>query len=214
MDFHRTRIKFCGMTHRDDIDAAIALGVDAIGLVFVPASRRCVTIEQAHALLRDLPALVQVVALVADPEPAQVDQLIARLSIDLLQFHGQEANGDCRRYGVPFVKAIAMGYDAGWRQLDRYPDARALLLDGHASGEMGGQGRAFDWNRLPPAVASRAIVAGGLNADNVATAIARLRPYAVDVSSGIESTPGRKDRERMVRFVREVRRADGECSGG
>ena len=214
MDFHRTRIKFCGMTHRDDIDAAIALGVDAIGLVFVPASRRCVTIEQAHALLRDLPALVQVVALVADPEPAQVDQLIARLSIDLLQFHGQEANGDCRRYGVPFVKAIAMGDDAGWRQLDRYPDARALLLDGHASGEMGGQGRAFDWNRLPPAVASRAIVAGGLNADNVATAIARLRPYAVDVSSGIESMPGRKDRERMVRFVREVRRADGECSGG
>lgn len=210
----RTRIKFCGMTRTVDIDLAVQLGVDAIGLVFVPGSKRVLQLEQARELAARVPPMVTVVALVADPRDGMVEEILASIRVDLLQFHGNESNLRCRGYHRPFVKALAMGDDAGWRDLASYPDALALLLDGHASGEQGGQGRSFDWSRLPADVARRAILAGGLHPGNVAAAVAQARPYAVDVSSGIESTPGCKDPARMERFVMEVRRADGECAGG
>lgn len=204
----RTRIKFCGLTRADDVDRAVDLGVDALGFVFVPESRRWLDPARAETLIARVPAFVSVVALFADAEPALIHAVLGRMRIDLLQFHGNEANIDCLGHGRPFVKALAMGDDAALERARAYPDAQALLLDGHAAGEMGGQGRAFDWSRASDLAGQRLILAGGLDAANVAAAIARVNPFAVDVSSGIESAPGLKDLARMEQFVKEVERAD------
>jgi phosphoribosylanthranilate isomerase len=207
----RTRIKFCGLTRAEDVDRAVDLGVDALGFVFVPGSRRWLDPARAEPLIARVPAFVSVVALFADAEPARIREVLSRMRVDLLQFHGSEANMACVGYGRPFVKAVAMGDDAAPQQSQAWPDALALLLDGHAAGEMGGQGRAFDWSRSADLSGQRLILAGGLDSGNVALAIARLRPFAVDVSSGIESAPGLKDAARMEQFVKEVARADREC---
>jgi phosphoribosylanthranilate isomerase len=204
----RTRIKFCGLTRPDDVDRAVDLGVDALGFVVVPGSRRRLDPAHAETLIARVPAFVSVVALFADAGRSQIQALLARMRVDLLQFHGNEANMDCIGHGKPFVKALAMGDDAAIARSRAYPDALALLLDGHAAGEMGGQGRAFDWARAQDLSGQRLILAGGLDSANVAAAIARVRPFAVDVSSGIESAPGVKARLRMEQFVKEVERAD------
>ncbi len=209
----RTRIKFCGLTRPDDVDRAVDLGVDALGFVFVPGSRRWLDSARAEVLIARVPAFVSVVALFADAEPSQIQALLARTRVDLLQFHGNEANIDCLGHNRPFVKALAMGDDAALARSRDYPDALALLLDGHAVGELGGQGRAFDWSRARDWKGQRLILAGGLDSANVAAAIARVQPFAVDVSSGIESAPGLKDPARMEQFVKEVERADRQRGG-
>ncbi|APG05154.1 N-(5'-phosphoribosyl)anthranilate isomerase [Luteibacter rhizovicinus DSM 16549] len=202
-----TRIKFCGLTRLDDVQLAAGLGVDAIGFVMTRRSKRFVD-PTAAARLRDaVPPYITTVALVMDDEPAFIDEVLRVLRPDMLQFHGDETDEDCAAYGVRYTKAIAMGEGASaLERLHRFPRAAGLLLDGHGLGEQGGSGQCFDWSLMPKDLAQPLILAGGLDADNVAEAIRVARPWAVDVSSGIESSPGIKDRAKMERFISAVRR--------
>lgn len=204
-----TRIKCCGMTRVEDALVAALLGADAIGLVFTARSKRRVALEQAQAIRRALPPFVDAVALFMDDEVALVEQVIAAVQPDLLQFHGDETDAWCARFGRPYLKAIAMGGGA-WAlpRLQEYPRAAALLLDGHAAGEAGGSGKAFDWSLLPGDLAQPVILAGGLHAGNVGAAIRIARPWAVDVASGVESAPGIKDAGKLRDFIAAVRAAD------
>lgn len=205
-----TRIKFCGMTRVEDAQAAAALGVDAIGLVFTPRSRRRVDIAQAKAICSALPPFVTTVALFMDDAPEWVNEVIAAVQPDLLQFHGNESAGFCNTFGRPYLKAIAMGEGASaLERLSAYPAARGLLLDGHGLGEVGGSGRAFDWSLMPVDPGVPLVLAGGLNPGNVGRAIEVARPWAVDVASGIESAPGIKDAGAMRAFVDAVRAVNG-----
>lgn len=203
-----TRIKCCGMTRVEDALLAARLGADAIGLVFSGRSRRQVTLDEARAIARALPPFVTTVALFMDDEADLVGRVIDGLQPDLLQFHGSEGDGWCAAFGRPFVKAVAMGGDSAEPAWNAYPQAAALLLDGHGAGEAGGGGKAFDWSRVPAQHARPIVLAGGLNPDNVAAAIRQVRPWAVDVASGIETSPGIKDADKLVRFIRAVREAD------
>ncbi|HVI53845.1 MAG TPA: phosphoribosylanthranilate isomerase [Luteibacter sp.] len=202
-----TRIKFCGLTRFEDVQLAARFGVDAIGFVMTRRSKRFVE-PVAAARLRDaVPPYVTIVALVMDDEPAYIDEILRVLRPDMLQFHGAETDEQCAGYGVRYTKAIAMGEgEAALDRLHRFPRAAGLLLDGHGLGEQGGSGQRFDWSLMPKDLAQPLILAGGLSADNVAQAIRLARPWAVDVSSGIESSPGIKDRAKMERFISAVRR--------
>lgn len=210
MKLQRTRIKFCGITRAEDAHAAIALGVDALGFIFAAGSPRFLALDAAAAIRRQLPPLVTVVTLLRNPDSAQVLETIDAMQPHLLQFHGEESAEFCASFGLPYLKAVAM------RGLQRplaviaaeYASAAALLLDGHAPGEPGGQGKTFDWAEVAASVPKPLILAGGLHAENVARAIRIAHPYAVDVSSGIESKPGVKDSGKMEAFVRQVRDAD------
>jgi phosphoribosylanthranilate isomerase len=211
----RTRIKFCGLTSVADAQAAVALGVDAIGLVLTRKSARFAGIDVARDIRKSLPPFVCAVALFMDDEPAWIAQALAQVSPDLLQFHGSESAADCDRYARPYLKAVAMGggpsSDARVGEIvAAYPRATGLLLDAHAVGHAGGTGEVFDWSQVPASIGRPIVLAGGLTCDNVGAAIRTARPYAVDVSSGIESSPGVKDARKMRRFVEEVRRACGE----
>jgi len=204
----RTRVKFCGITRPEDARLAIALGVDAIGLVFVPQSRRCVGIEQARAVIEAAAPLVSVIGLFMDAQPTEVRRVLDALPLDALQFHGRESAAYCRQFNRPYVKALAMGDGVDVVcAASSYAEARGVLLDAHRSGEQGGSGMRFDWSAIPQSMTGRIILAGGLTPDNVAAAITGVRPYAVDVSSGIESAPGIKCPERMRQFMNEVERA-------
>jgi phosphoribosylanthranilate isomerase len=203
----RTRVKFCGLTRPADAEAAVRLGVDAIGLVLVPASARFIELAPAAIIRRRLPPFVQAVALFLDAPAEAVKRAVGELQPDLLQFHGNESPEFCASFGRPYLRAVPMPGEqdlAGWER--RFAGASALLLDAHAAGELGGQGRAFDWTAIR---ATRPFVlAGGLTPGNVGAAIRAARPYAVDVSSGIEQAPGVKDEAKMRRFIEEVRKAD------
>jgi len=204
----RIRIKFCGLRRARDVDAAVALGVDAIGLILVPASPRFVDLELAAKLRAQLPPFVSSVLLFKDPDASLVQEAIDAVKPDLLQFHGAEAPDFCASFGLRYLKAIAMGGKVSLRtEARRYADAAGLLLDSHAPGGMGGRGETFDWKTLPK-VSTPLVLAGGLNPGNVGRGIAALKPYAVDVSSGIERKPGIKDADKMQAFVAAVRRAE------
>ncbi len=210
----RTRIKFCGITRSEDAQAAVALGVDAIGLVLTRRSPRCVGIGAARAIRDSLPAFVTVVALFMDDDAAWIDEAIMGVRPDLLQFHGSEGADFASGFGRPYMKAVPMGCGADAAVLAAlHPAAVGLLLDSHASGTGGGTGVPFDWS-LVPKIAQPVVLAGGLDAENVATAIALVRPYAVDVSSGIEIAPGHKDPAKMRAFAAAVRRADVATTAG
>lgn len=207
----RTRVKFCGLTRPGDVRLACELGVDAVGFVLVPGTPRAVSSGALPGLRAAVSPLVQVVALFMDPHGSEVLDVIRRLRPTLLQFHGSEGDAFCRSFGLPFIKTLPMGEGADDATLAarRFPSALAFVLDGHGPGQQGGRGRAFDWSRVPR-LERPSLLAGGLTPGNVAAAIARVRPYAVDVSSGIESSPGQKDGERMQQFLEEVHRADTE----
>ena len=201
----RTRVKFCGITRPEDAQAAANLGVDAIGLVFYPPSPRAVTLDQAKQVVSALPAFVTTVALFVDPDEREVEAVIDELGVDLLQFHGDESVLQCQQYRRPYIKALRMRDDVNvLDEIGRYSESRGLLLDSYQPGVAGGTGKAFDWARIPSDVRRSVILAGGLDADNVAQAIEQVRPYAVDVSGGIESAKGIKDREKMKAFMRSV----------
>lgn len=206
-----TRIKCCGMTRPDDALLAARLGADAIGLVFTARSRRQVTPAHAQEVVAALPPFVATVALFMDDSEALVRQVIDEVGPTLLQFHGGESDAWCAQFGLPFLKAIAMGGGtSALPRLREYPHAAGLLLDGHAAGEAGGSGKAFDWSLLPAGLAQPVILAGGLHAGNVGDAVRAARPWAVDVASGVESAPGVKDPARLEAFIRAVRAADAE----
>lgn len=205
----RTRIKICGITRPEDGLAAARLGADAIGLVFYPKSPRCVSPGQARAVVDGLPPFVTVVALFVDAGQAEIEAVLGAVRIDLLQFHGKESPEDCRRFGVPWIKALRMkpGMDPAG-EAARYAGARALLLDAYQPGVPGGTGTSFDWCRVPRDLPLPVILAGGLDAGNVARAVEQTRPYAVDVSGGVEQKKGIKDRGKIAAFVREVAGVD------
>lgn len=207
----RTRVKICGMTRPEDAMAAAQLGVDAIGLVFYDKSKRNVSLQQARAVCVDLPAFVSRVALFLDPDSDQVNRVLDALDIDLLQFHGNESAAFCASFNRPFIKALGMARQDNLPELaSDYQQARGLLLDSHASGDAGGTGEVFDWEVIPEALRQSIILAGGLNPANVAEAIQKIRPYAVDLSSGVETEPGIKDAALMAKLINEVKRVDCE----
>jgi phosphoribosylanthranilate isomerase len=206
-----TRIKFCGLTRAEDVRLAVELGVDYIGLVFAPHSKRRLSVEQARGLRALVPEEIAVVALVMDNATTDIQAIIEHVKPDLLQFHGSEDDVFCRAFGVPFLKAIAMGSEDedALARIAEFPNAYGYLLDGHGKGEQGGSGQRFDWKRVPR-LDRPVLLAGGLSSENVAAAIRTARPWGVDVSSGIESAPGIKNPDRMRMFVDEARRADAQ----
>ena len=217
----RTRIKLCGLSRPHDVAHAAALGVDAIGLVFHPPSPRAVTIERAAALAREVPPFVAVVGLFVDADAELLRRVCEAVPLSLLQFHGDETPAACAALAaavrLPWLRALRIGTAAGaigstadlLQSADRFAAARGLLLDAFVDG-YGGGGKVFDWSLIPEELARRAVLSGGLSAQNVGDAIRRVRPYAVDVSSGIEAADakGVKDHARMSAFVAAVRAAD------
>ena len=207
----RTRTKLCGMTRVNDAEAAVQLGADAIGLILAPGGPRFISLEQAVIIRRRLPPFVQAVAVFRNPDAAAVEQALRALRPDLLQFHGEESPEFCERFGLPYLRAVPMAGGASPRDwAARYAGAAGLLLDAHAPGGAGGQGRTFDWSAVPRDTGKPLVLAGGLTPENVGAAVRRVQPYAVDVASGVESAPGVKDHGKMQRFIEEVRRADDE----
>jgi phosphoribosylanthranilate isomerase len=205
----RTRVKICGITRSEDALAAARAGADAIGLVFYPSSPRCVRLEQAQAICRDLPPFVSVVALFVNAERAEIDNVLAAVPVDLLQFHGAESAQDCSGFSRPYIKAIGMqpGIDP-LAVMAEHPDASGFLLDAWQPDIHGGGGVAFDWRQAPQQCARPLVLAGGLTADTVPAAIGQLRPFAVDVSSGVEERKGIKSEAKIQAFMRGVERGD------
>ena len=203
-----TRIKICGLTRPQDVDAAVAAGADAIGLVFYPASPRCIDLARAVELIRYVPPFVDIVGLFVNAAPTQVRAVLAAIPVHLLQFHGDEDDAYCRQFGRPFLKAVRVCPDIDLPgQMAAFPSAQAILLDAFVEG-YGGGGQAFDWTLVPRELPKPIVLSGGLDANNVGDAIRRLHPAAVDVSSGVESGKGIKDAEKIRAFVMAVHRAD------
>jgi phosphoribosylanthranilate isomerase len=200
------RVKICGITRVEDALAAAAAGADAIGLVFYAKSPRAVDIEQARAILAALPPFVTTVGLFVDAERSELERILASVPLDLLQFHGDESVQQCEAFGRPYIKALRVkaGDDIA-AQVARYPSAQGILLDAYVEGVPGGTGEAFDWSLIPQALSKPLILAGGLRPDNVAEAVSRVRPYAVDVSGGVEASKGVKDVEKVGAFIRAAR---------
>ncbi|HZX78892.1 phosphoribosylanthranilate isomerase [Lysobacter sp.] len=204
----RTRIKFCGLTRAEDVDFAVDLGADFIGLVFAARSPRRLDLAQARALRARIPAQIGAVALVMDQTGDEVRAILDQVQPNVLQFHGEEDATFCASFGHPYWKVVAMGGDVAADAWSRHSDAAAFLLDSHVRGGAGGTGRTFDWSRIPSSLDRPFLLAGGIGPDNVFDAIEAVHPWGVDVSSGIEAAPGEKDAAKMRRFVEEVRRAD------
>ena len=204
----RTRVKICGITRPEDAAWAAACGADAIGLVFYPQSPRAVDTGRAREVAAALPPFVTVVALFVDPEPAFVRRVLAEVPVDLLQFHGDEPPEACAAPGRPYIKAVAMRDGVDLHAVARrYASARGLLVDSFREGVRGGTGVTFDWSRIPPDLGKPVILAGGLGPENVVEAVRRVRPYAVDVSGGVEASRGVKDPARVAAFIRGVNSA-------
>ena len=215
----RTRVKICGITRLEDMRAAVAAGADAIGLVFYPPSPRAVTVEQAADIVAQTPAFVTTVGLFVDPTVEQVHSVLEQVPLDMLQFHGDEEEAFCCSFQRPFIKAIRMreGIDLG-AEMQRWQRARGILVDAFVDGVPGGTGVAFDWSLLsqtglPQTSSVPLILAGGLTPENIARAIEQTRPFAVDVSGGVEqkdasgmSRGGIKSAEAIENFMRGVAR--------
>lgn len=183
----------------------MAAGADALGFVFAPRSRRVLDTERATGLVRGVPAFVCRVGLFMDQDFEEIEGILNRVPLNLLQFHGSEDPAFCRRFGLPYIKALAMGsVPSLQRAQQEFADAAALLLDSHRSGETGGTGQTFDWSAVP-SLDLPVVLAGGLNPGNVRQAIRQVRPWAVDVSSGVEDAPGIKNEEKMRLFISEAK---------
>jgi len=203
----RTRVKICGITRPEDGQFAAKLGADAIGLVFYASSPRAVDIETAQAICAVLPPFVTKVGLFVNAKRDEIHKVLEAVPLDLLQFHGDEAPADCEGFGRPYLKALRMaaGIDV-LAELKAFSGAAGILLDSYQAGVPGGTGQIFDWSRVPAQLDQAVILAGGLNPQNVAMAIEQVRPYAVDVSGGVEAAKGIKDRDKMMAFMYEVQR--------
>lgn len=205
----RTRVKICGFTRVEDAVFAGQLGIDAIGLVFYPPSPRNVDIKQAIEIVNALPAFISVVALFVDEQEALIRKILGQVPIDCLQFHGNEPPEACRIYGKRYIKAVRVQEDTDILVLSkRYDDADGLLLDAYHPSAKGGTGSRFDWSLIPRQCQMPVILAGGLDATNAKLAVETVGPYALDVSSGVESGKGIKDRDKMAAFIGAVHRGD------
>lgn len=201
----RTRVKICGITRIEDALTAVTQGADAIGLVFFDSSPRNVSISLAAEIASQIPAFVTVVGLFVNAEPHFIKEVISKVKLDLLQFHGDETPTECASYSLPFIKAIRVKPDTNLVQYAQdFYFAKALLLDAYTEGMAGGTGHVFDWNLIPKQLTKPVILAGGLTADNVADAIVQINPYAVDVSGGVELSKGIKDAAKIAAFMRQV----------
>lgn len=204
----RTRIKICGLTRPEDMDAALAAGADAVGLVFYKPSPRYVSTEKARELALKAPPFVTRVGLFVNADPADVRSVLQAVPLELLQFHGDEDNAYCTQFGRPFIKAVRMRPGVDLLESARsFPSARAILVDAFVEG-YGGGGQTFDWNLIPDSLPLPLILSGGLHADNVRDAVQHVRPWAVDVSSGVEASKGIKDAQKISAFVAAVQEAD------
>lgn len=205
----RTRVKICGITRPEDAAAAVRAGADAIGLVFYPPSPRAITASRAAQIIHTLPPFVTTVGLFVNAAADEVAEVLKTVPLDLLQFHGEESPAACEEHGRPYIKAVRMRPDVDLADLGRrYASALGLLLDSYQPGVPGGTGATFDWGRIPVVLRDRIILAGGLSPDNVEHAIQQVRPYAVDVSGGVEQEKGIKDEEKIRAFMRGVERAN------
>ncbi len=204
-----TRIKICGITRIEDALAAARLGAHAIGLVFYAGSPRCIAIPQAQEIVQSLPPFVTPVALFVNPTSAEVRRVLSAIPLGLLQFHGDEDEAFCSQFAFPYIKAIRVGADTDLVQCAvDFRSAKALLLDTQVAGSFGGTGKTFDWRLIPASVDLPIILSGGLNSQNVAQALNSVKPWAVDVSSGVESAKGIKDARKIAAFIHEVRSLD------
>ncbi len=208
-----TRIKICGLTREQDIHAVASHGADALGLVFYEKSPRHVSVPQAAGLARAVPPFLTVVGLFVNPTVDYVREVLAKVPLDVLQFHGEEAPEFCASFGKPYLKAIRV--KAGVDLVEcaaRYVGAQGLLLDAYVEGTQGGTGESFDWALIPHNLPLPVILSGGLHAGNVAQAVAQVQPYAVDVSSGVEASKGIKDAAKVAAFIKEVKNVDLQLS--
>ncbi len=205
----RTRVKICGITSVEDAQLAVTAGADGIGLVFHRGSPRYVSVENAARIVASLPPLVTSVGLFVDADPEVIEHTVERTGVAMLQFHGEERPAECNGFDRPWIKAgrVRGGFDIE-TFAELYADANGLLLDAWSALAPGGTGQTFDWHQVPESLAGRIILAGGLNPANVGAAIRTVQPYAVDVSSGVEMEPGRKDSRKVGAFLSAVRDAD------
>ena len=201
-----TKVKICGFTNSKNArDAAIA-GVDAIGLVFYDKSPRNVDIQRAREIVAALPPFINRVGLFVNANPSFIDEVLCEVPLDTLQFHGDEEVVDCTQYQMPFIKSLRVTSKTNLDQIaEHFSDASALLLDSYNPNSYGGTGEIFDWSLARVKIDLPIILAGGLNSDNVSEAISQVNPYAVDASSGVESSPGMKDIDKILAFIQSVR---------
>lgn len=204
-----TRVKICGITRVEDAVAAARLGADAIGLMFYPESPRAVSADQARRIVRALPPFVAAVGVFVDPAPEEVRAALAAVPLHLVQFHGDETPEFCAQFAVDYLKAVRVrpGLDL-IQYAARHAGAKALLLDAFVQGAHGGTGQTFDWSLIPGALPLPVVLSGGLDPGNVAEAVRRVRPWAVDVSSGVEAARGIKDPQKIAAFIQGARSAD------
>jgi phosphoribosylanthranilate isomerase len=198
-------VKICGITRVEDAICAVQNGADAIGLVFYAASPRNVSVAQAIEIVQKIPPFVSVVGLFVNADANTIKTIISAVKLDMLQFHGDETPDECNQFGVPYLKAIRVRPETNLVQCAAdFSQAKALLLDTYTEGVAGGTGHVFDWNLIPKVLAKPVILAGGLNSQNVAQAIRQVRPYAVDVSGGVEASKGIKDAKKIADFMQQV----------
>ena len=200
-----TRVKICGITNLEDGQQAAQAGADALGFVFYGPSPRNVEVDRAASIIAALPPFVTSVGLFVDAEPEFIEQVIKATGLDLLQFHGDESESQCAQYGVPYIKALRMRPDVDLaRQCHTFASSRGILLDAYVPGKAGGTGQTFDWSQIPQQLDLPIVLAGGLDPSNVQTAIQTVRPWAVDVSGGVEQAKGKKDPALVSAFIEGV----------
>ncbi|KAA0875856.1 phosphoribosylanthranilate isomerase [Nitrincola tapanii] len=203
----RTRVKICGITRLQDALAAVEAGADALGFVFYPPSPRAVTPAQAAEIIAALPPFVTTTALFVNAQRNEIDEVVALTQVDLLQFHGDETPEFCQSVQKPFIRALRVKPETDLQAAAQdYAAARALLLDTYVAGVPGGTGAVFDWQLIPETLRPKIVLAGGLTPQSVAQAVAQIRPWAVDVSGGVEQAPGIKDAQKIQEFINEVNR--------
>lgn len=211
----RVRTKICGITRVEDALVAAQAGVDAIGLVFYAKSPRAVTVTQAGQIIAALPPFVSTVGLFVNASREEVEDILVKLPLDVLQFHGDETPADCEGFARPYYRALRMQPGVDVAQLSaQYSSAQGVLLDAWVPGLHGGTGERFDWDMIPQHLAKPLILAGGLNADNVTQAIEQVQPWAVDISGGVESSPGIKDADKMRKFLYAVQMKNAQLCDG
>jgi phosphoribosylanthranilate isomerase len=202
------RVKICGITSVADAQLAVDAGADAIGMVFYAPSPRAVTIDQARLIAQSIGTFVTIVGLFVDAEKTFIDEVLAKVSLHVLQFHGDESHDFCESFQRPYLKAIRMRPDLDVEKaIKNYPNASGILLDAYRPGIPGGTGETFDWQRVPKDSAKPIVLAGGLTPSNVAQAINTTQVYGVDVSGGVESSPGKKDEQKVQTFIHNAKRA-------